>query len=222
MRLIPFLAVLLLGNSLFADAKAVISGPEKVRPGQLFVLETTGSVGEAQRWIMPSSDIQSLECGTKIGMAIEKAGTYTFHLVVADKAPTIDVATHTVIVGNANEPPPPPPPPPPPTTDFAALAATSKQLAKSLNDPATMRSLSDSLLALSQQQFTDVVSARKAVSVTIEAVLLKRQGVSRDKTWLSTWRVPVANELERLAGAGQFPTPDRYLLAVKAIAESLQ
>jgi len=221
---IASLAVLLLSNCLFADAQAVITGPDKVRPGQLFVLETTGSIGDAQQWIMPSVDIQSLECGTKIGMAIERSGVYVFHLVVADKVPTIDVATHTVTVGGSTNPPidPPPPPPPTPPGDFSQLVAKSKQAAQSLNDRATANGLSVGLKSIASQSFGDLTSARKAVSATIESVLLQRQGASRDRDWLNIWRRPIAIEIETLSAAGAFPTPAAYLAAIRALAQSLE
>jgi len=95
----------------YAQAKAVITGPERVEAGDLFILDASQSVGEARKWILPPTLAgRVIEVDGKIIGATRLQGAYQFLLVVGDKTPSVDARVFDLIVGTA--PPPIPPPKP--------------------------------------------------------------------------------------------------------------
>lgn len=115
-----------------------------------------------------------------------------------------------------------PPPVEPPTGDFAAIAAHSKQLAATLNDPPTAAAITTRLANIAGVPNPDLLSARKSVSAAIDAALLSRTGASKFKFWEDIWRRPIASDIEALANAGRIPNSVEYLRLIKALAESLR
>jgi len=78
--------VLLLPTSLFG-AEAVVSAPKEAYAGQIFTLNSEGSVGEHRSWIHdPRLENSYIVCGDKVTIGYSAAipGLYTFYLVVSD------------------------------------------------------------------------------------------------------------------------------------------
>lgn len=121
---------------LFAQANAVISGPDRVRPGDLVVLDGSESLADDREWILVNSDKQflSFEHDQKLVFASGTPGDYVFILAVslsdADGS-AVSVAQHVVTVGNPTPPPDPPgpgpgPDPPAPDPDLTEIGQAAK------------------------------------------------------------------------------------------------
>lgn len=110
-----------------ASAKAVIVGPldNKSEPGDLVVLQATGSVANAYKWTVIPADVAAgrfFEFNEKdatgkvtkstLVFSCRKSGTFTFCLAVAVDN-TLDQTTYTLANGTPGPQPPPEPPTPP-------------------------------------------------------------------------------------------------------------
>lgn len=94
-----------------SKAAAVITGPEKVEAGDLFILDSTQSQGEARTWAIPDELAgKVIEIDGKLIGATRTQGVYLFILAVGDAKPSVSITKHTLTVGVA--PPPIPPPKP--------------------------------------------------------------------------------------------------------------
>lgn len=96
-----------------AQAAAVVTGPERVEAGDLFILDSSQSRGEARKWAIPDELAgKVIEIDGKLIGATRTQGVYLFLLAVGDAKPTVAIAKHSLTVGVA--PPPIPPPKPDP------------------------------------------------------------------------------------------------------------
>lgn len=102
--------------SVYAQAEAIIKGPEKVNPGDLVILDSTDSTGSAQEWRLVNSDKTYLPLEGRCVFASGTAGSYVFVLSVADcddlDGASVSMAVHTVVVGTPPKPKPVIPPEP--------------------------------------------------------------------------------------------------------------
>lgn len=211
--------LLLIQAVTFAQAKAVIKGPEKALPGDLVVLSGADSLCDNHKWITPSG-INALEVacgdGREIIFASGKSGTYRFYLLVADKTAAIDYAEHVVVIGNPTQPPVDPVEPPP--SDYADVAKVSKDAAAIVADPTTAAQLATAITqACDRLANDDLTKAKNAMVATIENVLLMRLGDSRRKDWES-WRKAV----NAVIANKSITATSQYVAAMRAVASGLK
>lgn len=226
---------LLLCGSVLGQVSAVIEAPEKAMPGELVVLNSSKSKGDNHKWITPEG-ISTAQAGctsidSQVFFATPRVGSYTFYLIVSDKAAAIDYAKHTVVIGNpiAPEPPPELPTDPPVTNpgEFAKLTELSKANSLKLNDSATRVNLALSLKKViaemkamcARNQCPTLQGAQSAFVQSIETALLARpRGPSRDANWEEVWRIPNAKWIND----AKLTTVAKYLDACDAIAKGLE
>lgn len=218
---------LMLSGLVLGQAEAKIDAPARAMPGELVVLSSTGSKGDALKWITPEG-ISTAQAGctaieSQIFFATPRTGSYTFILVVADKTASIDYAKHTVVIGDPVAPQPPPEQP----SEFGKLTDLSRTNSLKLNDSATRALLSaaikNTVTALKAQCGSGACpgfpQASSAVISAIEAVLLARpRGPSRDANWDEVWRRPNAAWIN----ANKIDTVPKYLDACLSIAKGLE
>lgn len=122
--------------ALFGQANAVITGPDRVNPGDLVVLDGSESLADDREWILVNSDKQflSFENDRKLVFASGTPGDYVFILAVSlsdANGSAVSVAQHVVTVGNPTPPPDPPgpgpgPDPPAPEPDLTEIGKAAK------------------------------------------------------------------------------------------------
>lgn len=119
MRYFVFLICISVSGTAFADAVARITGPTEANPGDLVILSAAESDGDSYSWTLANSSKAFLpvEQNTKCVFASGEPGKYVFVLGVSKANPeagsTVDVVTHTVVVGIPQPQPPTPEPRPP-------------------------------------------------------------------------------------------------------------
>lgn len=221
------LAVACLPALTLGQATAIIQGPDTSKAGNLVVLSSLDSEGEATRWIIPKQlDGRYITTEGQLAFAVRESGKFTFHLVavacVADAEPDIAVDSHTVqITDGFGEPAPPdpgepgepgePPEQPTPAPDLEALRDLSREKAVAVDDPPTAKALANALRNVSIQPLEQM---RANVSERVEGVLLNRSGDSQNKDWLSGWRKPVSKAITA-------ESPERYREELRAVAAGL-
>lgn len=228
------IAALMFCSLAFGQAKAQIDGPETSQAGNLVVLNSTASVADAMKWVIPEAlEGRYIQTGNQLAFSVREEGAFVFHLVavVVDESnpPHIDVATHTVTITDGfgvcppDEPTDPDEPdqpgeptdPPAPPGDFADVAELSERAAKALADPKTATALA---AALGTITLADIDVMRGQCSAVIETVFLARDRESQDKDWLNQWRKP----LDTLVEQKKVTKAADYLAVIKAIANGLQ
>jgi len=131
-RVLAFVVLSLIPTLLFAQPKAVISGPSAGNPGDLVVLTSAGSIGDNMVWVIPEK-LQVLTCDAQSQLAFASGtpGVFVFQLIVADTNADIDWIKHTVTIGTAPDDPTDPTDPddPTPAPDLAELTELSKRYA---------------------------------------------------------------------------------------------
>lgn len=214
--ILGLIATLFLSSNLMA-AEAVIEAPEKVKIGDLVVLDATKSKGDNHTWIVDEkAQGRTISFGRHLVFAIGTPGKYTFILILADTDANIDYARHTVTVGSGDisdpKPDPPTDPEPDPPTP-SNVYEVSKAGAQRLNDPQTARALYDSLANLVRGPPASTEELRIKVQDAVAQVLLNRPRESQQKDWLREWRIPVSEELGK--------NPERYLEGLREAAQGL-
>lgn len=191
--MILFLLGILAAPALY-PAEAVIEGPSEVRPGQFAVFDTTDSSvadGGSSFWIFDPDlpeDWQSSECNGVLSTAFEEPGkSYYLHFVCYDEEGH-SVATKKVTV-KGTSPTPPTDPPPGNDGDLSALKEVSDKGVKALGDTITATRLAAAI----KDTFTVTEIKKK-----IDEVLLTRAPEQRKYDWLTLWRRPVNNEIDKL------------------------
>lgn len=227
------LAVLLCAAPSFAkDVEAIVDGPTEAFAGDLVVLISVRSKGDTSKWIVPAElEGFTIESRSERSIAFSRriAGTYTFHLIVVGvdddddtKQIVIKTTPHSVeLKGGICDTPPPSEDPdkpeepvdPPPAND--ELVEISRKAAASLRDPETATALAKALEAVVAANHTSVEAIRNATQLSVENVLLKREGGSRDKDWLGAWRKPVGEEIDATS-------PASYNASLAALAKGLR
>lgn len=112
------LAWVILTATACAQATAIITGPKEVAPGDLVILDASGSDADSLQWMLANSDKSFLqfEGNRKCVFASGVAGTYEFILSTAkcvDGTAAIAVTRHTLTVGSPEPSPSPKPTPKP-------------------------------------------------------------------------------------------------------------
>lgn len=108
--------VLLLSSccQIYGQAKAVVTGPEQVDAGDLVVLDSSQSVSDVQKWVVPPALAgKTFIFGNTLVFATRTPGVYQVGLAVGDKTPTLDYVAWTVKVGDVKPEPKPDPGPQP-------------------------------------------------------------------------------------------------------------
>ena len=106
MRLFIPLCFLLICSPLFAQSKAIVSGPSTAVVGDLVSLDAAVSTGEVFKWTFigieaPRQSILYSE-GLRLAFIPEKPGTYTILLAAADSTPSVDATIHTITISGAS------------------------------------------------------------------------------------------------------------------------
>ena len=208
MRIVLLLLSLVCSTSQ-AEVLAIIKAPTQVNVGDLVVLDSSDSLGDNQKWVIDSrAEGRYLELEKRIVFAIGTPGVYSFQLIVADTSAAIDQTKHDVTVGTPTGPVPPTPPPTPPAppTDTSVLDAV-KAATRSVNDPQTAQALRQALISLPEK-------TPGAVQMKIAEVLLTRSPASQKIDWLSLWRKPVNDAIDK----AQMP----YDKAIEQIIKGLE
>ena len=112
-----------------------------------------------------------------------------------------------------------------PTTpiDFKDLSDLANSLASDLNDPTTRSKLASAL-----SEVTNSIAAQPTIGEaellltnTIENVLLRREGESRDKDWFNGWRKPLSELTAKYLNDGAISSPREVSEIAKAYALGL-
>ena len=127
-------------SALFADAEAVIEGPDKVNPGDLVMLDGSKSTADNCEWVLVNSDkfFYQVEENRKVIFASGTPGEYVFILVAAqsvDDVSTVSIEKHVLTVeGKVPDPPKPPKPDnPEPTPDLTGLSLEAYKAASKVD-----------------------------------------------------------------------------------------
>ena len=136
--LLLFLGGCCCGFAAADDATAVITGPEIASPGDLIILDASGSDADSLVWSLANSDKSFLmfEGNRKCVFASGASGQYVFLLATAkngDTAASVALSRHTVTIGLPIPPQPPEPGPgpkpvPPPGPELSAIAKQVRDL----------------------------------------------------------------------------------------------
>lgn len=179
-----FLAI---SSPAFAQAKAVISGPEKANPGDLVILSADESYADDLHWVLVNSDKTFLpvEDDRKCVFASGQPGRYIF-VLAASKASesvgsTVDLAKHCVQIGEPAPPPPPEPPSPPeppPAPDLTGIAKTAYEAV------AAIEATPEEIAAVSRNLKT-IAGKAAGLSWTLDQIKKEYATVSRETVFTS-------------------------------------
>ena len=140
------LLLTLIPATVFAEVKAVISGPTEGKTGDLVVLYTEGSKGDNFKWITPEG-LQTITCdqNKQIAFASGTANKYKFILIAVDKEANIDYGIHVVTIGPSVDPSPTPKPTPTPQPTPAPKELKEISNQYKPNDPNTSQLLTKAI-----------------------------------------------------------------------------
>lgn len=223
--------------ALCAPPKAVIAGPTQANPGDLVILDANQSEALGFAWVLTDSDKSFLpvEDGRKVVFASGSAGRYTFVLVAATaddpKKPLIDIARHTLTIGEPPNPGPGPNPPGPnpeplPPGRFG-LAAWSRDTASTTLTAltATQRVESAKLLAGSFEGIASAIAAgtiRSLDDVNTKTQVSNRAALGAYQSSWMAWATQLNAKIAALDDAGQIKTTDDAREAWLEIATGLR
>lgn len=194
------LAMMATTLALCAPPKAVIAGPTQANPGDLVILDGSGSTAVGFAWVLTDSDKSFLpvEDGRKVVFASGSAGRYTFVLVAATaddpEKPLIDIARHTVTVGQPPNPGPEPTPPGPnpeplPPGRFGLATWARDSVGASLAAMnAAQRSQSAALLAGSFEGIAAAIAAGTIKTLDEVNAKTKASNVAALGAYLTNWQ----------------------------------
>ena len=218
-RVLLFLLSWWVSSLVYGQAEAVIDGPTEMEAGNLVVLNSVASKGDAKEWIFPENlKGRYIQLGDQVVFSVRESASFTFILVAVEVSEEVQIDTvrHTVVITNGidSEPPTNPGDPPndPPTGDLDKVKKLSQEAAKKLADPSTARALASAIRKIKQ---SDLVTMKTEVAIAVESVFLSRKGVSRDKNWSDTWRRPVSESINP-------SSPEEYSAILRAIADGLE
>jgi hypothetical protein len=225
-RYLP-LAAIVLGCSLAnAQPVAKIDGPKTEQAGNLVVLNSVATKGDAKKWIVPTAlENRYIQTEHQVAFSVRENGDYRFAMVAVDvmegESVEIDVVTHVVKITdglcNPNPPVDPVDPEPEPVPVPSKIREVSRDAAIELNDPVTAESLAKALAQIEQESI-DLMSAKTQAAT--EAVLLIRKGPSLDKDWLNVWRRPVEAEMRSTEPRGRKSELDAIAIGLKDSLDS--
>lgn len=207
--------LLLIPCTLQAQVKAVVDGPKEANPGDLVVLDATDSVGTVYAWTLLQNRVcLPVDGGKRCVFASGTPGVYVFVLSVAGQDSAgkvaIDVAKHSVQIGDNPGPGPTPDPNPPdpgpdPTPepdltgtakvvyDAAMLIDSSQRTAEAKAFARVFRAVASKAAGLTsmtpQEMFAETV---KEISQKIG-----RQTMVKWDSWETAW----AAEMRKSAGS---------------------
>lgn len=206
-----FLSIILCGISLtaFGAAKAVITGPNESKPGDLIILDASRSEGLAFEWVLTNSNKTYLpvERGTKVVFSSGDPGEYIFVLVVGgednNKALVVSTAQHKVVITATPGPAPKPDDTPIPDKVINVpegkfgISKPAFGWAKTTGDKATALKLSSAFESISAQI---AAGGLKTTEEIIAATALKNKEAagSNYEVWKTKFFAPLNVELNRL------------------------
>lgn len=129
--LVPLL-LLFLQSAIYAEATAVVTGPEQAAPGDLIILDATKSDCDAIKWTLANSTKSYLPVNNdrQCVFASGEAGQYVFVVSTAKaegSVATVAVAKFTITIGSPQPTPTPGPTPVPPIPPQPVLTGLAKQ-----------------------------------------------------------------------------------------------
>lgn len=210
-------------STLLAQANAVVSGPERVLPGDLVILDASESLADDLEWTLVNSDKQFLvfERETKLVFATGEPGNYIFFLAVSLSdagGSKVSVAQHTVIVGQPKPDPGPepnPPNPPKPEPELEGLARDAYDIVAGLEylpgEPQQFARVFRQVADRAAQESWDV---RRINEETITAIRSEITSESTRARW-NGFNVWFVSQMQTRT------TEDEVRSALRAIAEGL-
>ncbi len=218
--------------ALAAPPTAVINGPQQALPGDLVVLDASGSHAQGFAWVLADSDKSFLpvDDGKRMVFATASAGRYTFVLVTGQTnetgQPAIAIARHTITIGDGPSPPTPPAPDPLPPGRFN-LATQARNWTQSLSLSSAARRRTAQLVAA---VFDDVATAIKAGTVSSipdalnKLVQANQAALTPEEfsAWKTTWNPSLQAAMTRLDEAGQLSALGDVADAFREIALGLK
>lgn len=215
---------------------AVIAGPSRANPGDLTVLDASGSTAAGFAWVLADSDKTFLEVeqGRKLVFASGTAGKYTFVLVAANAdasgRPSVALAKHVLTVGEPGPGPDPNPIPPGPQPDplppgkyglatFARDAAANVQL-DGANKNRTAMALAASFDSVAAMIAAGAIKDAQSVIASTQASNITAVGAHR-AAW-QPWAESLRQKLNSLSDAKQLVSLDDYTLAWREIGVGLR
>jgi len=212
----------------------VIAGPTKGSPGDLVVLDASGSrdaVGFA--WVLADSDKTFLEVenGRKIVFASGSPGRYTFVAVGANAdssgKPSVAVAKHVLTIGDPGPPPnpvPPNPDPPLPPGKYG-LATFARDNAAGValdatNKKSTALSLANSFESIASTIAAGALKDAAAIITATQSNNAAALGAYRP-SW-QPWGEQLRQKLNTLSESRQLVSTEDYATAWREIATGLR
>ncbi len=203
------IAFLLLSSTVYAQATAVISGPKEVAPGDLVILDASGSDADSLQWMLANSDKSFLqfEGNKKCVFASGASGRYEFILATAkcvDGSASVATCRHTLVVGAPIPDPKPHPDDPkpdpiiPPQPNLLTIATAARAAAKqSQYQPGEPSRLADHFERIASQTgalswtIPQMQAEMKTAFITTDADASKRW--EKFRQWFRTqtsWNTP--------------------------------
>lgn len=112
-QVVTFFCFVFTSSTIFAQPVAVIKGPVQSSPGDLIILDASGSTADDFDWMLANSDKSYLtfENDSKLVFASGVPGSYTFVLAAASvvdvdgqQKAAVALTTHTIRIGNGPGP----------------------------------------------------------------------------------------------------------------------
>jgi len=193
-------------------AKLVITGPNKVSPGNLVVISVEGSDAKSFKWlILPSTNnYLVIEDGRRVVFSSGTGGTYTF-IVACSLGDTCDLGIHTVTVTGESDKP---------------VDSLTSKIALWCNDVQTDEKR-DECLALAQS-FASVASEMEGGTLTTPLEIVRATFKSNKEALgdsLDNWipfRDGLSTQLKKMAASKELTDVASHIRVWKAIAIGLR
>lgn len=232
--------ILLASSPTWGQAKAVIVGPEKSAPGDLVILETTGSTADAYKWTLANSlkTFKPSDGGKTCIFASGTPGVYIFVLSVSEAGPngqgpaTVDAVTHVLQIGDDPNPPgpgPEPKPPNPPTPDN--LTDTGKRVrewALAVGNKAEAKQIAENysaiVSAIAAGAYKELSFPDARAKIVSDLLALNRKVSDANPKW-AVFSQSLAAHTQALDAEGKLDSVDRiktYFEEIRAGLEAAQ
>ncbi len=218
-------AILLL--ALYQTPPIGVDGPETADPGELVVLDAEAIPSTASSWLLvnPPPDDNHQVVGPRLFFATGIPGEYRFVFAFMPDAgegpPTIIQTMHTLtITGKPPGPGPIDPEPVLPDGRFK-LAALSRSLALSLNDPSEAGTVAGVYRSIAAQIHAGAIKGERKIFEQVGKLLRERLGDAFE-AWAEPFGRPISDKLSELFKAGELKTDEDHAAAFGEIALGLE